>query len=323
MIRRVVAMLALTALTGCGALGAGVPVAGGTPSLVDGWKAVAVTPQGVRATHPSLIARRAGGYMLAYASEKLGDRHVYLTQSADGQRWSPPVVVARGPLTEEAPALYEDPQGQLHLIFSSNRNQAFALFETTSADGATWTDAQALPADDDQCYRPAVTLLPAGGVALAYETLGHGIRLRTRAVSGAWSAPSDVQDEGGDVAIAAAPDGTLTLAFASYGHLCSKVRSVSGSWSAAVTLDDEAGTPALAGEATGTWLLYAAKEGGGSKICEQMLASGSVATSSRLTTGTTTDDAPAACLAPDGSHLAAWSSAGAPGGGTIYFGRRL
>lgn len=312
-------LCAVLALTGCGEARLNAPAPTAAAQVASGWTATAVRTAGTSATHPALVERATGGLALAYGTAKLGDRHVYVTTSPDGEAWSPPVLVAKGSTTDEAPTLFEDAQGALHLIFSSNRERAFALYEATSTDGKAWSDATVLT-DDDACYRPAATATPTGA-ALAYETLGHGLRVRTRTGSGAWSTPVAVCNEGGDVALAADAEGLLHLAYEAQGRIQHRTRNAAGTWSAAEALTEgrETLAPALAIAPTGPWLLFT-ESGDASKICEQ--TPGARALEARITTGTTDDTAPAALVARDGTYLAAWTSSEGRAGGTLYVARR-
>lgn len=317
-------ILSLTlALAGCGqnALMGG-PDGAGAPQVTAGWTLTRVTPEGVRAIEPSLIERKAGGFAIAYATDKLGDRHVYCTTSSDGQRWSAPVAIAKSGVTDESPALYEDAAGTLHLLFASNRSQRFGLYEATSADGASWSEAAALPEDPDQSYRPTVATLSSGTVALAYETLGGALRFRTRSLQGSWSEATTIHAGGGDPALSVLPDGRLALAYRSYGMLQLRSRSVIGTWSEPSELGSAGAAPSLSTDREGSlWLVYA--EGEEAAKLQERRGDGKTWTAgSRLTAGDTDDLDPAAIVTRSGERVVTWGVKKDGRGQGLFFARR-
>ncbi len=315
--------LALT-LTGCGqnALMGG-PSVSAAPQVTAGWTLTRVTPEGVRAVEPSLIERQGGGFAIAFSSDKLGDQHVYCTTSPDGSRWTAPVAVAKGPLTDESPALYEDAAGTLHLFFASNRSQRFRLYETTSPDGQTWSEAAALPEDPDQSYRPSVATLANGTLALAYETLGGAIRFRTKSAQGAWSEAATVHAGGGDPALAALSDGRLVVAYRSYGKLQTRTRSAAGAWGEASDLGTAGEAPSLAAVTQGgLWLVYAAETDAAYKLTERKLEGAAWTSETGLTTGDTDDEDPAAIVTRSGERVMVWGARKDGRGQGLFFARR-
>lgn len=315
--------LALT-LTGCGttALMSG-PGASGAPQVAAGWTVTRVTPEGVRAVEPSLVERKAGGFAIAFATDKLGDRHVYCTTSPDGARWTPPVPVARGPLTDESPVLYEDASGTMHLFFASNRSQRFRLYETTSADGQAWSEAAPLPEDPDQSYRPSVAPLANGTLALAYETIGGAVRFRTRSAQGAWGEAATVHAGGGDPALAALPDGRLMLAYRSYGQLQTRSRSAAGAWSEPSELGTAGEAPSLSSDGQGgLWLVYAAETDAALKLTERRLEGKTWSAGTGLTGGDTEDQDPAAIVTRSGERVMAWGARKDGRGQGLFFARK-
>lgn len=311
------------ALTGCGSNALmGVPGTGGAPQVAAGWTVSKVTPDGVRAAEPSLLERQAGTFAIAYHSTRLADRHVYVTTSADGQRWSAPAPVAPGALSDESPALYEDAAGTLHCLFASNRTQRYRLYESTSADGASWSEAIALPEDPDQSYRPSVATL-GGTLALAYETIGGALRFRTRGPQGTWSEATTVHQGGGDPALAALADGRLMLAYRSYGRLQVRSRSAAGVWSEASELGTSGEAPSLAPDGQGgLWLVFAAEAGDTLKLTERRGDGKSWAAGAELTAGDTDDQDPAAIVTRSGERVMTWGAAKDGRGQGLYFARR-
>lgn len=323
MVRSLATLIAVAALTGCGANGMqGALLSEATPQVAPGWTSVKVAPHG---SEPCLIARKAGGYAIAYATDKLGDRHVYFTASTDGERWTSPVAVAKGPLSDEAPALCEDDAGALHLFFGSNRDERYAVYETTSTDGQGWSAPEALPAelkDDQDGNFPAIAPLPSGGLAIAYETYA-GIRFRTRSAQGKWSNGETVATTAGSPALTAGSDGKITLAYMAYRKLYVRSRSTMGGWTAPTALAGvPAESPALASDGKGgLWMVHAQKAGEIWSLAERTLASGRWSEATALTLGETDDQAPSPLFLSGGKRAVAWGSTKDGRSSGLYFAR--
>lgn len=323
MARRLATLIAACALTGCGANGMqGAPLSEATPQVAAGWRSVKVAPHGIE---PSLISRKAGGFALAYATDKLGDRHVYFTASADGERWTPPVAIAKGPLSDEAPALCEDASGQLHLFFGSNRDEQYVVYEATSTDGRAWSAPAALTTageDDREANFPSIAPLPSGGLALAYESLS-GIRFRTRDAQGAWTDAETVATTAGSPALSVGPDGKVTLAYTAYQKLYTRTRSSLGAWTAPSALPGApAESPALASDGQGgLWLVTAQQAAASWNLAERTFTSGRWSEATGLTLGETDDLTPSALLLPGGKRAVAWSSSKDGRASGLYFAR--
>lgn len=318
-------LISLTvALTGCGqnALMSG-PSSSGAPQVTAGWTLNRVTPEGVRAVEPSLIERQDGSFAIAFSTDKLGDQHVYCTTSPDGARWSAPVAVAKGPLTDESPALFEDAAGTMHLLFASNRSQHFRLYETTSREGQSWSEAVALPEDPDQSYRPTVAMLANGSLALAYETIGGALRFQTRNPQGTWGEAATVHAGGGDPALAALPDGRLMLAYRSYGKLQLRSRSAAGAWSEASDLGSTGEAPSLSTDNQGgLWLVFAGEADTAMKLTERRGDGKTWTAGAELTTGNTDDEHPAAIVTRSGERVMTWGVRQDGRGQGLFFARK-
>ncbi|HEY9899114.1 MAG TPA: hypothetical protein V6D00_08025 [Pantanalinema sp.] len=323
MARSLATLIAAAALTGCGANGMqGAPLDGATPQVASGWTSVKVAPHGFE---PCLVARKAGGYAIAYATDKLGDRHVYFTASPDGDRWTPPVAVAKGPLSDEAPALCEDASGELHLFFGSNRDARYAVYEATSTDGQAWSAPEALSAeikDDQDGNFPSIAPLPSGGLAIAYETYS-GIRFRTRSAKGEWSSGETVATTAGAPALAAGPDGRITLAYMAYQKLYVRSRSTVGAWTAPTALaGGPCETPALTSDGQGgLWMVHTQQTGEFWNLAERTFTGGRWGEAIALTLGQTDDQAPSALLLPGAKRAVAWGSSKDGRASGLYFAR--
>ena len=315
-----------TTLSGCGTLvlPRATPQPATTPQLASGWQVMSVTGAESDAIDPALIERKAGGYVLAYATDRLGDKHVFVTTSPDGVRWSTPVAVAKSELTDESPALWEDAHSRIHLLFASNRTNQYGLYEATSSDAVAWGNAVTLPADTQEAYHPSAALLASGSAAIAYETLGGTLRFRTRAADATWGDPSTVYQGGADPSLVAQPDGSLVVAFKSYQRLYLRSRSTMGVWSqsAEVPVESEAETPCLALDGHGgLWMVYAQQDGMNWKVSERHSDGHAWGSPADVALGGLDNEHPAGLINRAGERVLAWSAAGSLRGAGIFFAR--
>lgn len=308
MIRRtLLAFLAASMLAGCGTgmPGSTQPIELPTFTLAPGWSASpSATLDAPRVS--SLVARKAGGFALAYDTQKLGGKDVFVTLSADGKNWSAPVVVGQTRRTEESPALWEDQDGKLRLIYTSNDSGAFQLYASASADGKTWEAPVAITRETDHAKAPAVTRTPTG-VAVAYQSMGGACEVMQSSDGEVWGLARRIDVSAGDPAIA--HDGTgLRVVFHRNEKLYERIER-QGTWSEAVQVPGTAGMrePAIAriaGKLTlaystlsskGTWKLAVREAGPSGWGQEQDLVQGP-------------DDHGFPCLAegPEGGSWLAW-----------------
>lgn len=249
MIRRSLLMLLTAALlSGCGAGRlpiSGSPFSAPQMTLAPGWSAApAITQDDPRGS--SLLARQSGGFALAYETRKLGGKDVFVTLSADGERWSAPVAVGKTPRTEQEPALWEDASGTLHLIYASNESGRFQLYASSSTDGQEWSQPVAFTKESDQANSPSVTVTPGGGVAVAYENVGGECLVIASSDGEVWGLSRRIDASGGDPAIAHDGEG-LRVVFHRDEQLFER-REREGAWSEAIRLPGSAGMrePSLA-----------------------------------------------------------------------------
>jgi hypothetical protein len=287
MIRRTLfTFLTASLLAGCGAglPGTSQPYAAPHFTLAPGWAAApAATLDAPRVA--SLISRKAGGFALAYDTQKLGGKDVFVTLSSDGQRWSTPVVVGKTRRTEESPALWEDASGKLHLIYSGNVSGGFQLYASSSTDGTTWDEPVVITNENEQAKTPAITRTPKG-VALAYQTMGGSCEVMTSSDGEVWGLARRIDVSGGDPAIAHDGEG-LRVVYHRNEKLYERVER-QGVWSDAVQVPGSAAMrePAIArisGTLTlaystlspdGTWKLVARDAGPSGWGQEQDLVQG-------------------------------------------------
>jgi hypothetical protein len=279
-------LLTSTLLAGCGTglPGTNQPFEAPAFTLAAGWvSAPAATLDAPRSS--SLVARKAGGFALAYDTQKLGGKDVFVVLSADGERWSAPVAVGQTRRTEEEPALYEDAEGKLQVIYASNQSGTFQLYASASADGKTWDEPTAITDENGHAKAPSVTRTPSG-IAVAYQDLGGSCRVMRRTDAGSWGPSRQVDASGAAPAVVYDGEG-LRVVF-QRGETLYECVERSGNWSPAVQVPGTMGMrePAIAriggklmlayGAQTpsGAWRLAAMEHGASGWGNEQVLVEG-------------------------------------------------
>ncbi|MNR75517.1 hypothetical protein D3C72_61480 [compost metagenome] len=287
MIRRtLLTFLTASMLAGCGTGMPGLTQTLELPTftLAPGWtSAPAQSHDFPRAS--SLVARKAGGFALAYDTQKLGGKDVFVSLSADGKTWSAPVAVGQTRRTEESPALWEDASGKLHLIYGSNDSGAFQLYASASTDGKTWNEAVAITRETEHAKAASVTRTPKG-VAVVFQTLGGSCEVMQSSDGEIWGLSRRIAASGGDPAIAHDGEG-LRVVFHRDGKLFECIER-QGSWSEAVQIPgtaemQEPAIARIAGKLTlaystlssnGTWKLAVREAGPSGWGLEQDLVQG-------------------------------------------------
>lgn len=235
MIRRaLLSLFTVSMLAGCGTGMPGVTQTFEMPefTLAPGWSAALAASRDLpRAS--SLLVRKAGGYVLAYDTVKLGGKDVFVTTSPDGKTWSPAVVVGQTRFTEESPTLWEDDQGKIHLIYASNDSGSFQLYASASRDGKTWDEPVAITDEIEHAKAPSVTRTP-NGVAIAYQTLGGALEVMQSSDGEVWGLSRRIELSGGDPAICHDGEG-LRVVFHRNETLYERVER-NGAWSEATQI---------------------------------------------------------------------------------------
>ncbi len=266
MIRRaLLTFLTASVLSGCGTGMPGMSQPFEMPqfTLAAGWTAEpAATLDSPRVS--CLLARKTGGFVLAYDTQKLGGKDVFVTISPDGKTWSAPVVVGQTRRTEESPALWEDAQGKIHLIYTSNDSGSFQLYASASRDGKSWESPSALTDEIDHAKAPAVTRTPSGGVAIAYQTLGGSVEVMQSSDGEVWGLSRRIETSGGDPAICHDGEG-LRVVFHRNEKLYERIER-KGAWSEAVQVPGSTAMrePAIAAIAGKVTLAYSTLSSNGS-----------------------------------------------------------
>lgn len=308
MMRRLLFPLLTSALlAGCGT---GLP-AGNAPfeapafTLAAGWaSAPAATLYAPRAS--SLVARKAGGFVLAYDTQKHGGKDVFVVTSSDGERWSAPVSVGQTRFIEEKPALVEDAEGKLHLIYASNTSGTYQLYASTSSDGKAWDTPAAITAAEGHAKAPALAVTPTG-VALAYQDLGGACHVMRRSLGGEWGPGRLVDVSGGMPALAHDGEG-LRVIFHRQEKLFESVERA-GNWSKAVQISGAGPMrePALARIAGKLSLAYSVQTSRGTwQVATQVVGPSGWGQEQVLVEGPDNHGNPALAEGPNGGSWLAW-----------------
>ena len=300
-----IAALAI-ALAGCGGKKPGGVVAV-TSTTIDGQRVAKLGFGGEGGEKPALLRRADGGYALAYAGTRQGQRKIYFTSSPDGERWAPPEAVAAGELSDQAPALAEDQAGRLHLFFASNRGgEAPELYHAEAVGEAFGAPTPIAGFEGAQDL--AVAAGPQG-LTLVAEVMGAGLLAAESADGATWSAPSEVVPAGAEPALAALPDGRCLVAYQLEGKIwLSPGRA--GAWEPATEAASGNGRlrdPGLAWAGAQGLLVYSEKGESGLALRARSLdATFSPAAAQAPSAGPGDHRGVAISLGPDGSKAFAW-----------------
>jgi hypothetical protein len=105
--------------------------------------------------YPALTQARDGTLHLTWfrLHPKAGRMDIWYAHSRDGRRWSRPIAITERDGIDWAPAIYEDTDRVLWILWSSDRTASRELFAVRSGDGGrSWSRAQQLtdsPEEDD------------------------------------------------------------------------------------------------------------------------------------------------------------------------------
>ena len=259
------------ALSGCGAKkgAGGVEVQAAT--TIDG-RAIAKLGFGAEGGEkPALLHRAGGGWALAYAGTRSGDRKIYFSTSDDGRRWAKAQAVADADFSDQAPALAEDAQGRLHLFFASNRSGETQDLYHAVAAGDAFGEASAI-AGFEGCQDLAVAQGPAGFTVVA-EVMGAGLLAASSADGTTFSAPTELAPAGAEPAACALPDGRTLVAYQLEGKIWLRPGKP-GAWEApieAATGASRLRDPGLAWAGASGLLVYAEKGAGGMGLVARTL----------------------------------------------------
>lgn len=258
-LRTALALALVLSLSACGTASRAGSALGVAATTIDG-RAVAKLGFGAEGGEkPALIKRAAGGYVLAYAGTRVGQRHIYVATSADGERWGKAQVASAGAFSDQAPALAEDQDGKLHLFFASNRSgETQALYHAVEAGGAFGAATEVAGFEGAQDLAVAYG---AKGFTVVAEVMGAGLLAATSPDGATWSEASEVAPAGAEPAACALPDGRTLVAYQLEGKIKLQA-STDGGWSKATDAASGASRlrdPGLAWEGTSGLLAYSEK----------------------------------------------------------------
>ncbi|MEB3329086.1 MAG: hypothetical protein VKQ33_07630 [Candidatus Sericytochromatia bacterium] len=204
--------IALVGLPACGTAGPAAGLVASDPRLVARFGFGA---EG--GAQPSLVARAAGGFALAYVGTRPGDRHLHVATSVDGRAWGAATALPAAEFSDASPALVEDPAGRLHLYFVSNRSglaqQVFHCEEVGGAFGAAAVVPGLEGAQDLAVARVGDEVL------LVAEVMGAGVVARQGPAGGALRVLPPVAEAGAEPAACAMAGGQVVVAYQRAGKL--------------------------------------------------------------------------------------------------------
>lgn len=265
------AVLAIT-LSGCGTAKAGQAVEIATTTL-DGHALARLGFGAEGGEKPALARRTAGGWVLAYAGTRSAGRKIFVTTSSDGTHWGKAQIACAGEFSDQAPALAEDAQGQLHLFFASNRSgETQALYHAVEAGGSF--TAPAVVAGFEGAQDLAIAR-GEGGFTLVAEVMGQGLLAATSPDAKTWTTPAELAPAGAEPAAASLPDGRTLVAYQLEGKIWLQAGKP-GAWTAATEAASGASRlrdPGLAWAGTSGLLVYSEKGEGGFELKARSLDS--------------------------------------------------
>lgn len=123
-------------------------------------------------TAPALARTRDGAVWLAWQSFRSGNADIWATRTDDlGAQWSPPLPLTTSTGRDETPALAEDSDGRLWVVWRT----ANYLWARQSGDGgAHWSEAARLTFYPDSSAGPALLASPSGSLWLAWYSYRSG-----------------------------------------------------------------------------------------------------------------------------------------------------
>ncbi len=319
-----------TVISGCGAElpflnkpGSGTPSTEPTIELpvVAGAKAAAVAFGSEGPQVPSLFRGPDGSWGIAYGSDKLGNKHIYFASSKDGAKWGAATQVQPGPLSDQDPALFADQTG-FHVIFSSNRDEATALY-VSDRNATGWSPPQKLNLPGGLPVEPSITRT-SHGWALAYRCTS-GIVVAESGDGHNWYEARVAGTHLGDPAIAYV-DGKLLVVAHRSQQLFQISRGATGAWTQAVSLgfDGLARQPSVAINPEGEPVLAFSYRPGAvderpMQIALSTLTDGKWTPPEALTSATGDNVNPSLQISSDGGRSLAWGIYGSAGERGVVF----
>lgn len=255
--------LASLLLTGCGT----VPGAGSSVVAIaeDGVSRFGFGAEGGES--PSVLVRRDGSVVLAYASTNTGDRRIFWTQSQDGSRFTVSQPVDSAEFSDAEPCLVEDAQGTLHLFFASNRQgDDFRLYHSTLS-GQAWSAPAEVPGF--MGLQGLAVAYDGGRFLLAAEILGAGLFVSTSADGTNWTEQEAIAEQGFEPAATFLPGGQALIAYQHHGQIFYRASAPGADWSPealAAKGADRLRTPAISWSGDHGALVYTERTAAGYRL---------------------------------------------------------
>jgi hypothetical protein len=129
--------------------------------------------------YPSLAQSRDGVFHLAWfrLQRFAGRRDIWYANSSDARQWSQPIVITNQG-KDWAPAIYEDAQAALWIVWSSGRSDNRELFAVRSDDGGRrWSEPRQITRSPEEDDFPHAIQTPSGARILAWTRYHRGSSL--------------------------------------------------------------------------------------------------------------------------------------------------
>jgi len=170
--------------------------------------------------NPSVMQTQNGTIWVVWDSIRTGNSEIFYTTSPNhGEDWSYPVNITDSSYSDTNPAVAQNVDGTICVVWQRNVGGNYDLFfKTSSNHGLSWTDAVQLTTDPDTDVAPSVTYTWNGTLWVAWASHRndvYDIYYRTSADNGqTWTTATPLVTSGKyDTApsIMQAPDGSMWL----------------------------------------------------------------------------------------------------------------
>jgi hypothetical protein len=208
-----------------------------------------------------MIQRKNKEFISVYGSETYGDKHIYLTSSADAKNWTTARKITDSPLSDTNPAIIEDANENLRIFYSSNQNGDWEIFQITSKDGKKWSEPAAVPLDYQGVYNPHVIESKNGEFILVYQASGNGIFMARSTDGKEWTS-SQLSPEGKNPFIQILNNGSYASVYENGRNIFLRESTDLFNWSEPKKLTDlnDVKNPSLTVSGNDILLTYRAKD---------------------------------------------------------------
>ncbi len=131
----------------------------------------------------------------------------------NGSGWSTPVAIVNNSHVNKDPFAFQDPNGSIHLLFSSNKSGNYDIYEIIS-EGANWSEPKSVTNDTNYDFDPYALVCDNGTIYLFWSKVidnSSEIYQMTKNESG-WGEPKAITSwAGGDLYPVAYQDSNKTI----------------------------------------------------------------------------------------------------------------